>query len=114
MLLEAVMSDAQYVNEANFQAEVIQAAEPVLVDVTAAWCGPCRMLDPIVRELALEWQGRVKVVKVDADQNPGLLMQYDILSIPTLMFFKSGQLVERLTGFAPKEKLKARILPHLS
>lgn len=107
------MPDVQYVYEADFQAEVINASEPVLVDVTAAWCGPCRMIEPIVRELAAEWQGQVKVVKVDADQNPGVLTQYGILSIPTLMFFKGGQLTERITGFVSKEKLKSRILPHL-
>ena len=114
MPMEAKMSDVQYVNEADFQSEVINASEPVLVDVTAVWCGPCRMIDPIVRELAVEWQGKVKVVKLDADQNPRVLMQYGILGIPTLMFFKGGQLTERMTGFLPKEKLKSKILPHLN
>lgn len=108
------MSDVQYVNEADFETEVINASEPVLVDVTAVWCGPCRMIDPIVKELASEWQGKVKVVKLDADQNPNVLMQYGILGIPTLMFFKGGQLTERVTGFLPKEKLKSKITPHLN
>ena len=108
------MSDVKYVNEADFQTEVIDASEPVLVDVTAVWCGPCRMIDPIVRELASEWRGKVKVVKLDADANPNVLMQYGILGIPTLMFFKGGQLAERVTGFMHKDKLKSNILPHLT
>ena len=107
------MSDVQYVNEADFQSEVIDASEPVLVDVTAVWCGPCRMIDPIVRELASEWRGKVKVVKLDADANPNVLMQFGILGIPTLMFFKGGELKERLTGFLPKDKLISRLSPHL-
>ncbi len=108
------MAEVEYVNEANFQTEVINSAEPVLVDVTAVWCGPCRMIDPIVRELAGEWQGKVKVVKLDADENPNVLMQYGILGIPTLMFFKDGKLAERMTGYQPKDKLKAKLLPHLN
>ena len=107
------MSDVQYVNEADFQSEVINASEPVLVDVTAVWCGPCKMLDPIVKQVAADWQGKVKVVKLDADANPELLMQYGILGIPTLMFFKGGKLQERLTGYLPKDKLVAKLSPHL-
>jgi thioredoxin 1 len=108
------MSEVEYVNEANFQTEVVNASEPVLVDVTAVWCGPCRMIDPIVKQLAEEWKGKVKVVKLDADQNPNVLMQFGILGIPTLMFFKGGQLAERMTGFMPKEKLVAKLTPHLN
>ena len=107
------MAELNYVTQATFQTEVVNAAEPVLVDVTAVWCAPCRMVEPIVKELAQEWQGKVKVVKLDADENPGLLMEYGILGIPTLMFFKGGKLQERLTGFMPKDKLVAKLSPHL-
>lgn len=107
------MAELNYVTQNTFQTEVINAAEPVLVDVTAVWCAPCRMVEPIVKELAQEWQGKVKVVKLDADENPGLLMEYGILGIPTLMFFKGGKLQERLTGFMPKDKLVAKLSPHL-
>lgn len=107
------MTELEYVTQDTFQAEVVNAAEPVLVDVTAVWCAPCRMLEPVIKELAQEWQGRLKIVKLDADENPSVLMQYGILGIPTLMFFKGGQLQERLTGFQPKDKLVAKLSPHL-
>ena len=106
--------ELEYVTEGSFQTEVINSTSPVLVDVTAVWCGPCRMIDPIVRQLADEWKGKVKVVKLDADENPNVLLQYGILGIPTLMFFKDGQLAERMTGFLPKEKLVAKLAPHLN
>lgn len=107
------MAELNYVTQDTFQAEVVNSTEPVLVDVTAVWCAPCRMVEPIVKELAQEWQGKVKIVKLDADENPGLLMEYGILGIPTLLFFKGGKLQERLTGFMPKDKLVAKLLPHL-
>ncbi|HSQ40238.1 MAG TPA: thioredoxin [Anaerolineales bacterium] len=103
----------EYVTQDTFETEVVNATEPVLVDVTAVWCAPCRMLEPVIKQLAEEWQGKVKVVKLDADENPGVLMQYGILGIPTLMFFKGGKLQERMTGFVPKEKLVAKLSPHL-
>ena len=106
------MSNLAYVTEESFQGEVLGSSEPVLVDISAVWCGPCKMLDPIVEELAGEWQGKVKVVKLDADQNPEILMRYGVLGIPTLMFFKRGELKERLTGFMPKKKLLEKLAPH--
>ena len=106
------MTEMQYVTEADFQDEVLKASLPVLVDFTADWCQPCKMIDPIVKQLAQEWQGKVKVVKLDADQNPKVLMQYGVLGIPTLMLFKSGDIKERLTGFQPKDKLVAKVSPH--
>ena len=107
------MTELNYVTQDTFQSEVINSTEPVLVDVTAVWCGPCKMIDPIVKQVAEDWQGKVKVVKLHADANPELLMQYGILGIPTLMFFKGGKLQERLTGFLPKDKLVAKLSPHL-
>ncbi len=75
------------------------------------WCQPCRMIDPIVKQLAQDWDGKVKVVKLDADENPNILMQYGVLGIPTLMLFKSGQVKERVTGYQPKDKLVTKINP---
>jgi thioredoxin 1 len=107
------MADMQAVNEADFQSEVLDSAQPVLVDFWATWCQPCKMLDPLVKQLADEWQGKVKVVKLDADQNPNLLMKYGVMGIPTLLLFKSGQPVERLTGYQSKDKLLNKLSPHL-
>ena len=84
------MADMQSVNETDFQNEVLNASGPVLVDFSAVWCQPCKMLDPLVKQLAEEWQGRVKVVKLDADQNPNILMQYNVLGIPTLLLVQGA------------------------
>jgi thioredoxin 1 len=107
------MTDLNYVTETDFQEEVIGSTLPVLVDFTAVWCQPCKMIEPIVKQLAGEWEGRVKVVKLDADQNPNIMMQYGVMSIPTLMLFKGGEVRERMTGFQPKEKLSAKVTPHV-
>jgi thioredoxin 1 len=108
------MADIINVNEDTFQTEVLDSSNPVLVDFSAVWCGPCKMLDPIVKHLAGEWDGKVKVVKIDADQNPNILMQYSVLGIPTLLFFKGGELKERITGYMPKDKLVAKFSPHFN
>jgi thioredoxin 1 len=113
ILLEVKMTDLNYVTEADFQEEVIGATLPVLVDFTATWCQPCKMIEPIVKQLAGEWDGKVKVVKLDADQNPNIMMQYGVMGIPTLMLFKGGEVKERMTGFQPKEKLSAKVTPHV-
>jgi len=108
------MAELINVTEDSFQTEVIDSPEPVLVDFSAVWCGPCKMLDPIVKQLAGEWDGKVKVVKIDADQNPNILMQYSVLGIPTLLFFKGGEIKERTTGYMPKERLVAKFSPHFN
>ena len=108
------MADLINVTEDTFQEEVIGSSEPVLVDFSAVWCGPCKMLDPVVKQLAGEWDGKVKVVKIDADQNPNILMQYGVMGIPTLLFFKGGEIQERVTGYMPKDKLVAKFSPHLN
>jgi thioredoxin 1 len=107
------MTDVQYVTETDFQDEVIGASLPVLVDFTAAWCQPCKMIDPIVKQLAGEWDGKVKVVKLDADLNPNIMMQYGVMGIPTLMLFKGGEIKERMTGFQPRDKLVAKVIAHV-
>ena len=108
------MAELINVTEDTFQTEVIDSPEPVLVDFSAVWCGPCKMLDPVVKQLAGEWDGKVKVVKIDADQNPNILMQYSVLGIPTLLFFKGGEIKERITGYMPKDKLVAKFSPHFN
>lgn len=101
------------VTEDTFESEVLASTQPVLVDFSAAWCGPCKMLDPIVKQLAGEWEGKIKVVKIDADQNPNILMRYGVLGIPTLLFLMNGEVKERVTGYQPKDRLIARFSPHL-
>jgi thioredoxin 1 len=112
--LEAIMADVLHVDEGNFQNEVLDANEPVLVDFSAVWCQPCKMLDPVVKQLAGEWDGKVKVVKIDADENPNLVMKFGVMGIPTLLFMKGGEVKERVTGFMPKEKLVAKFSPHFN
>jgi thioredoxin 1 len=112
--MEARMSEMLHINEDTFKTEVLDSSQPVLVDFSAVWCQPCKMLDPIVKQLAGDWDGKVKVVKIDADENPNLVMQFGIMGIPTLLFFKGGEIKERITGYMPKEKLVARFTPHFN
>jgi thioredoxin len=102
------MSEMTYVDETTFQHDVLEATQPVLVDFTAVWCGPCKMLDPIVKDLARDWAGKVKVVKLDVDHNPNLAMQYQVMGVPTLMLFVGGQPSERVNGYQPKDRLLAK------
>ncbi len=102
------------VTDSTFQSEVLSSSEPVLVDFWATWCGPCRMVSPIVEEIAGEQVGKLKVAKVDVDVNPQTAQQFGVMSIPTLIVFKGGQPVERLVGYMPKAKLMQAITPHLS
>ena len=103
--------DAKYVTltDQNFADEVLNSSEPVLVDFWAAWCGPCRILAPAIEELAGEFQGRAKVAKMDVDTNPQTAMNFGIRSIPTLLFFKDGKVVDQLIGVAPKKVMAERL-----
>jgi thioredoxin 1 len=100
-------------NDTNFSVEVLANTAPVLVDFTAAWCGPCRTLDPVVEKLNAEWAGAVKVGHLDIDQNTATTMQYGVMSVPTLMLFKAGRPVERLVGYMPRERILSKLNPHL-
>jgi thioredoxin 1 len=95
--------------DANFDAEVLQSPEPVLVDFWAPWCGPCKMLAPTIDALANEYAGKIRVGKLNTDDNPGTASNYNISGIPTVLVFKGGQLVDKIVGLAPKEKLVASL-----
>jgi thioredoxin 1 len=106
------MAEPFPVTDDSFENDVLDSAQPVLVDFWAEWCGPCKMIAPIVEELADEYDGSLMVAKLDADENPNTMQAFGIMGIPTLILFKDGQAVERITGFMPKERLLERLTPH--
>jgi thioredoxin 1 len=101
-------------SSANFSTDVVQSNIPVLVDFWAEWCGPCKMLAPIVDELAEEKAGKLKVGKVNVDNNQDLAQQYNIRSIPTLLLFKNGQVKAQIVGMAGKKDIESKLAPHLA
>ena len=100
-------------NDTNFKQEVLDESLPVLVDFWALWCGPCRMIGPVVEELATEYQGKLKVCKVDVDQAPNTASAYGVMSIPTIAIFKNGEVVDKLVGAVPKASLVEKIEVHI-
>lgn len=94
------------ITEANFETEVLRSELPVLVDFWADWCGPCRMLSPLIADLAKEYEGKIKVGKVNVDEQQELAMKYRVVSIPTLVLFRGGQAVNRLVGAVPKGRIE--------
>ena len=100
-------------NESNFDAEVLQSDLPVFVDFYADWCGPCKMMSPVIDQLAAEYDGKIKVGKVNVDENGDLAQKYGIMSIPNMISFKNGQPVDRIVGAIPKPAMKERFEKNL-
>jgi len=107
------MSSAAQVTDSTFKQEVLESEVPVLVDFWAPWCGPCRMVAPIVDEISAQYEGQIKVVKLNTDENPTVASQYGIRSIPTLMIFKGGQRVDMVVGAVPKTTLATTLEKYL-
>lgn len=107
------MANLPQVTDSDFQAEVLEAGEPVLVDFWAPWCGPCRVVHPILEEMSHE-RDDVKIVSLNIDENQDTATQYDVLSIPTMIVFKGGQPAKRIVGAMPKRKLEAELEPALA
>ena len=101
------------VTDANFDQDVLKSDKPVLVDFWATWCGPCRAIAPIVEELATEFQGKIKIGKMDVDSNQATPMRYKVTGIPTLLVFKGGQVVEQLVGYRPKDAIAQALNKHV-
>lgn len=97
------------VNKDNFEQEVLNSTIPVLVDFWAQWCGPCRALNPTIEELASEYEGKIKIAKVNIDENPEISSNYSVMSIPTLLIFNNGEVAEQMVGLVPKEKIEKKI-----
>ncbi len=108
------MATPTVVTDETFNEEVLKSNTPTLVDFWAIWCGPCRMVAPVVDQIAREHTGKLRVMKLDVDDNQNTAMAYGVMSIPTLILFKDGKPVERIVGFRPKGDLEKKILPHLS
>lgn len=107
------MANIPEIDEVTFPDEVLASPAPVLVDFSAVWCGPCKLLDPIVEQLAKDWIGKVKVVKLDVDNSPNIAIQFQVMGVPTLMLFIDGKVKERLVGYQPKDRILSKLNPYL-
>jgi thioredoxin 1 len=108
------MAELFNVTDATFETEVLKSSTPVLVDFSAEWCGPCKALAPTVHAVAKLYEGKLKVGQLDVDANVNTTMQFQVMGIPTLILFKDGKAVERITGLIPKDKLLTKLKPHLA
>jgi len=106
--------DTLIFSDDNFESDVLQSSEPVLVDFWADWCAPCRALGPVIDELATEYRGRVKIGKLDTDANQQTAIRFSVQSIPTIMLFKDGQMVKRWVGITPKKDFKSALDEHVA
>jgi thioredoxin 1 len=102
------------INTHDFGAQVLESTLPVLVEFTADWCPPCKVLAPIVEEIALRYEGKLRVGLLDSDANPDIIQQYSVMGLPTLILFVGGSPVERIIGFTPRERIEAKLAPHLA
>jgi len=103
------MPELVHLTDQNFEAEVLKSTEPVLVDFWAEWCAPCRMVAPVIEQINLEYEGAIKVGKLDVDASPVISAQLGVMSIPTIILFKDGVAIQRMVGFQPKPSLKGKI-----
>lgn len=108
------MSNLTQITDANFDSEVLQSDLPVLIDLWAVWCGPCKMIEPSVDQLASEYAGKLKVGKLNVDENPQTAVRYGVRSIPTLLLFKNGELKDQIIGAVPKKMIEGKVINILS
>lgn len=101
------------ITDQNFESEVLKSSQPVLIDFWAVWCGPCRAIAPVVEQLAGEYEGKVKIGKLDVDENPDTAVKYGVRSIPTLLLFKNGQVVDTIIGAVQKNVIVQKMTPYI-
>ncbi len=107
------MSSFTNINDASFDQEVLHSNVPVLVEFGAVWCGPCRQIEPILEQLAVEWNGKVRLAKVDVDESVKTVLQYQVMSVPTLILFVNGEACQRLSGSQPRDRLVEKFSPYI-
>lgn len=103
-----------HIDENNFEGEIQNSTQPVVLEFGAVWCQPCKQLEPVLLKLGDEWAGKVRMAKVDVDENVNLTMKFQVMGVPTVILFVNGQAVERFSGYQPYERIRARLDPHLS